>query len=471
MSSALFSPYKLAGLELANRIVVSPMCQYSADDGCANDWHLMHLGMLANSGAALVVVEATHVERHGRITHGCLGLYSDDNEAALARVIASGAPRRHRQVRHPDRACRPQGVGAETVGRRRPADAGRRSVADHGGVADARAATNWHTPREVDRSRHGTACAQAFVTSAQRALRIGFDEIELHMAHGYLAHGFMSPISNKRTDQYGGSLENRLRFPLSIARAVRAVVPKKVAARRPHHRQRLARRTGSRPTTRWRSPRRSRARASISSASRPAASPPTSAIRPSPATTCRSPRACKKEAGIPTRARRADRHAGAGRSRSWPKARPTWCRWRAPSSTIRIGAGTPPRRSAPRWRGPCNMPRAGPQAVGAGRGESVSVGKHRLPRRSVCRALSRRLERADQGRARSALDHDPDLDRRRRRRACRAAVRRLCPPRPSWPWLDRLVGHPSVLFRRPDRSLSHRRSRPGLSDRARRRRR
>src|ERR1035437_9272000 len=88
MSSVLFSPYRLAGLELANRIVVSPMCQYSADDGCANDWHLMHLGMLANSGAALVVVEATHVERHGRITHGCLGLYSDDNEAALARVIA-----------------------------------------------------------------------------------------------------------------------------------------------------------------------------------------------------------------------------------------------------------------------------------------------------------------------------------------------------------------------------------------------
>ena len=88
MSSVLFSPYRLAGIELANRIVVSPMCQYSADDGCANDWHLMHLGMLANSGAALVVVEATHVERHGRITHGCLGLYSDDNEAALARVIA-----------------------------------------------------------------------------------------------------------------------------------------------------------------------------------------------------------------------------------------------------------------------------------------------------------------------------------------------------------------------------------------------
>src|SRR3954449_4344770 len=89
MTSALFSPIKLADLELANRIVVSPMCQYSANDGCASDWHLTHLGMLANSGASLVVVEATHVERHGRITHGCLGLYSDANEAALTRVIAS----------------------------------------------------------------------------------------------------------------------------------------------------------------------------------------------------------------------------------------------------------------------------------------------------------------------------------------------------------------------------------------------
>jgi len=88
MSSSLFTPLRLAGLELANRIVVSPMCQYSGDDGCANDWHLMHLGMMAHSGASLVIVEATHVERHGRITHGCLGLYSDDNEAALARVVA-----------------------------------------------------------------------------------------------------------------------------------------------------------------------------------------------------------------------------------------------------------------------------------------------------------------------------------------------------------------------------------------------
>src|SRR5687768_10645401 len=86
--SSLFSSFKLGPIELANRIVVSPMCQYSADDGCANDWHFAHLGMLANSGAGLLVVEATHVERAGRITHGCAGLYSDDNEAELARVIA-----------------------------------------------------------------------------------------------------------------------------------------------------------------------------------------------------------------------------------------------------------------------------------------------------------------------------------------------------------------------------------------------
>src|ERR1044071_7609155 len=89
MPSALFSPYQLAGLELANRLVVSPMCQYSADDGSATDWHLMHLGMLANSGAALIVVEATAVERRGRITHGCLGLYSDDHERALSAALAS----------------------------------------------------------------------------------------------------------------------------------------------------------------------------------------------------------------------------------------------------------------------------------------------------------------------------------------------------------------------------------------------
>jgi 2,4-dienoyl-CoA reductase-like NADH-dependent reductase (Old Yellow Enzyme family) len=226
MSSALFSPYRLAGLELANRIVVSPMCQYSADDGCANDWHLMHLGMLAHSGASLVIVEATHIERHGRITHGCLGLYSDDNEAALARVLAQarrmGNAKFGIQIAHSGRkgsAQRPwEGGGSLPAG------------ADPWPILAASPipfGANWQTPREVTEADMERV-RNAFVSATQRALRIGFDEIELHFAHGYLAHGFLSPISNKRTDAYGGSFDNRLRFPLSIVHVVRAVVPKNV---------------------------------------------------------------------------------------------------------------------------------------------------------------------------------------------------------------------------------------------------
>jgi 2,4-dienoyl-CoA reductase-like NADH-dependent reductase (Old Yellow Enzyme family) len=226
MSSALFSPIRLAGLELSNRVVVSPMCQYSADDGCANDWHLMHLGMLANSGSGLVVVEATHVERHGRITHGCLGLYSDDNEAALARVVSQarrrGTAKFGIQLAHSGRkgsAQRPwEGGGALTAAE----DPWQTIAASAIPFGDG-----WHTPREAT-ERDLDRVRDAFVNSAQRALRIGFDAIELHMAHGYLLHGFLSPLSNKRTDQYGGSFENRMRFPLSVARAVRAAVPKEV---------------------------------------------------------------------------------------------------------------------------------------------------------------------------------------------------------------------------------------------------
>ena len=226
MSSALFSPFSLAGLELANRIVVSPMCQYSGDDGCANDWHLVHLGMLANSGASLVIVEATHVERHGRITHGCLGLYNDDNEAALTRVIAAarrmGNAKFGIQIAHAGRKASAQRPW-EGGGPLKPdADPWPTMAASPIPFGDG-----WPTPREVTEADMERVRA-AFVAAAKRALRIGFDEIELHMAHGYLAHGFMSPISNNRSDQYGGSLENRLRFPLSIARAVRSVVPKAV---------------------------------------------------------------------------------------------------------------------------------------------------------------------------------------------------------------------------------------------------
>jgi NADPH2 dehydrogenase len=226
LMSALFSPIKLAALDLPNRLVVSPMCQYSADDGSATDWHMMHLGMLANSGAALVIAEATAVERPGRITHGCLGLYSDDNELALGRVIAQ---------------CRRRGTAKFGI---QLAHAGRKASSQKpwdGGVALAPGqdpwptmgpsaipyGENWHTPAmmtEADMAR----VRDAFVNACKRALRIGFDAIELHMSHGYLFHSFMSPISNKRTDGFGGSMENRLKFPIEVARAARAVVPRNV---------------------------------------------------------------------------------------------------------------------------------------------------------------------------------------------------------------------------------------------------
>ena len=224
--SALFSPIKLRGLTLKNRIVVSPMCQYSADDGSATDWHLQHWMMLAMSGVGMITIEATGVERRGRITHGCLGLYSDDNESALARVVAQarrmGSAKFGIQIAHSGRkgsAQRPW----EGAGPLKPEADPWPTIA----ASPIPFGEGWHTPREVteaDMERVRTA----FVSSVQRALRIGFDEIELHMAHGYLAHGFMSPLSNKRTDQYGGSFENRMRFPLSIARAVRDAVPKSI---------------------------------------------------------------------------------------------------------------------------------------------------------------------------------------------------------------------------------------------------
>jgi NADPH2 dehydrogenase len=225
--ASLFSPIKLADVELPNRIVVAPMCQYSADDGSATDWHVSHLGMLANSGVGLVVVEATHVERHGRITHGCTGLYSDHNEAAMARVIAHcrriGTTKLGIQIAHAGRKAssqRPWEGGGPLKSGADPWETIAPSAIPFG--------DGWHTPREMmpdDIAR----VREAFVNSARRAVRIGFDAIELHYAHGYLAHSFLSPVSNKRGDQYGGSFENRMRFGREVARAVRAVVPKSVA--------------------------------------------------------------------------------------------------------------------------------------------------------------------------------------------------------------------------------------------------
>jgi NADPH2 dehydrogenase len=222
--SALFSPIRLAELELSNRIVVSPMCQYSADDGCANEWHLVHLGMLANSGASLLVVEATHVERHGRITHGCLGLYSDACEAALGRVIdhcrRAGSARLGIQLAHSGRkgsAQRPWEGGQALKSNEDPWKTIAPSAIPFG--------AGWPNPREAGEEDMARVC-EAFAAATKRALRIGFDTIELHLAHGYLLHSFMSPLSNRRTDDYGGSLDNRLRFPLDVVRAVRTMVPK-----------------------------------------------------------------------------------------------------------------------------------------------------------------------------------------------------------------------------------------------------
>ena len=226
MSSALFSPIRLAGLELSNRLVVSPMCQYSAENGSATDWHLMHLGMLANSGAGLVIVEATAVESIGRITHGCLGLWSDENETALSRVLKSvrraGTAKFGIQLAHAARkasAHLPWESGLSLKQSDNPWPTIAASSLPFG--------DNWHVPASVSEADMARI-TEAFVAAAKRALRVGFDEIELHMAHGYLFHGFMSPISNTRTDAYGGSLANRLKFPLAVARAVRAAVPRNV---------------------------------------------------------------------------------------------------------------------------------------------------------------------------------------------------------------------------------------------------
>jgi NADPH2 dehydrogenase len=224
MTSALFTPLRLADLNLRNRIVVSPMCQYSADDGVANDWHMTHLGMLANSGAGLLVVESTHVERQGRITHGCLGLYSDACEAGLARVVAHcrriGTAKLAVQLSHAGRKAssqRPWEGGKALPPTEDPWPTMAPSALPFG--------PGWHLPRAMTEDDMARVTV-LFTEAARRAVRIGFDAVELHMAHGYMLHGFFSPISNTRNDAWGGSLDGRMRFPLEVARAVRAVVPR-----------------------------------------------------------------------------------------------------------------------------------------------------------------------------------------------------------------------------------------------------
>jgi len=223
MSSQLFTPIALRGLTLPNRIVISPMCQYSADDGSPTDWHIQHLGMLGHSGAGLVVIEKTNVERSGRITHGCTGLYSDANEAAFARVLAAYRGWTKTpigiQLGHAGRkasSARPWEGG----GSLKPEQDPWQTVAPSAIPFDQ----SWHMPRaltegDIDR------LVEAYADATRRAARLGLDEVELHCAHGYLLQEFLSPIANKREDRYGGSLENRMRFPLRVAEAVRKAWP------------------------------------------------------------------------------------------------------------------------------------------------------------------------------------------------------------------------------------------------------
>ncbi|MEZ5331805.1 MAG: hypothetical protein R2991_07075 [Thermoanaerobaculia bacterium] len=219
-----FTPYRLRDLTLGNRIVVSPMCQYSAVDGRVGDWHLVHLGSRAVGGAGLVFTEMTDVSPEGRITHGCAGLWNDEHAAAWRRIVdfvhdssnaALGIQLAHAgrkgSVRHPwegeDVPLTP-GEGAwETLG---PS-----SIPFRPG---------WPAPRAMDRSDMDRV-RDAFVEATRRAEAIGFDVVELHMAHGYLLSSFLSPLTNRRRDEYGGDLKGRLRFPLEVLEAVRAVWP------------------------------------------------------------------------------------------------------------------------------------------------------------------------------------------------------------------------------------------------------
>jgi 2,4-dienoyl-CoA reductase-like NADH-dependent reductase (Old Yellow Enzyme family) len=224
MESKLFSPIQLGGVTLPNRIVVSPMCQYSADDGCMNDWHFVHLGHLAYSGAGLLMVEATHVTREGRITHGCTGLYNEHNEATIARVVAHCRRLSKNpigiQIAHAGRKASSQ-VPWEGRDYLRPDQSPWPTVAP----SPLPFGEGWHTPHELSQTEI-RAVIDAFVDSTTRARRIGFDVLELHSAHGYLLHQFLSPLSNQRSDEYG---RDRMKFPLEVARAVREAWPRERA--------------------------------------------------------------------------------------------------------------------------------------------------------------------------------------------------------------------------------------------------
>lgn len=221
--SKLFSPLHIGNMELTNRIFVGPMCQYSARNGLANDWHRQHLGGLAVGGAGAITIEATAVVPEGRITPGCLGLYTDEQEASFTSLLGFmrnlGSGKIGLQLGHAGRkaSCRPpwedgQGL-TETQGAWQTLAPSAIPFGSRRGMPAAA------TEDDLER------IAKAFADSARRADRAGFDYVEVHGAHGYLLSSFLSPISNRREDSYGGSLENRMRFPLDVVARVRAAWP------------------------------------------------------------------------------------------------------------------------------------------------------------------------------------------------------------------------------------------------------
>ena len=225
--SMLFSPISLGPMALANRIDIAPMCQYSADEGLATDWHMIHLGHLALSGAGLLTIEATAVNPEGRISPGDLGLWSDAHTNALAPVIK--AIRKYApikvavQLAHAGRkaSCAVPWEGGLNI-----------AIGEGGWQTVAPSATPYSGTDTVPVALDDAQLAQIkddFVAAALRAVTLGLDAIELHGAHGYLLHQFLSPLSNQRTDGYGGALENRIKYPLEIFKAVRAAVPKEMA--------------------------------------------------------------------------------------------------------------------------------------------------------------------------------------------------------------------------------------------------
>ena len=218
----LFRPLTQRGLTLKNRVCVSPMCQYQAHDGRMTDWHYDHHVRFAMGGAAVGMVEATGVSADGRITHGCTGLWTDEQIAPMARVTA--AYKRYDAI-----PAIQLGHAGRKASTQRPWDGAQPLTAAEGAwptIAPSAIPVRdgWHTPKAMDEADIERV-KDDFKTAAARALEAGFEVVEIHGAHGYLLHSFLSPLSNRRNDGYGGDLEGRMRFPLEVAAIVRAAWP------------------------------------------------------------------------------------------------------------------------------------------------------------------------------------------------------------------------------------------------------